>query len=473
MNFFAKKIGKNLVGSNDTVDKNKYGDDGGNEYYNAEFSVKRLDSNRKYSPYYMLETFLTSREAQAVSRFGNLNIKKFETYGDKSIQFIITVAALLFLNAHNKGQVLQLLEQIEKYTPPKEIKIWQGDLTPVYELNHNFFEFGEKLIENEMEFIYGLTYYIHQLMQDNDSADFKKVIFEFEKRTYRLLDLEYDRATGVLSVYRETDVDKVIKFWNDLFQDERNSKGALFAFYDIICKTKECNGKHCDTSQMEEHIANYARLLLYEGFYKIKAPQVMEDIRYVTQPFSDYFDRVMAPLMTKFILENENYEMLDLGEGIRQIFRNYRQIARSVGTLTESDTETITKEAVSSQRQAEMPRVGDGTILMERSDMTIAISRPFLKGKMENQEKVIVITKDRFSIGRQPEMVDYALEKCKSISRIHAEIQCSEGVYTLIDKNSSNGTFINGDRVVSGKAHEIKNNDKIMFANAEFEFIIT
>jgi len=40
------------------------------------------------------------------------------------------------------------------------------------------------------------------------------------------------------------------------------------------------------------------------------------------------------------------------------------------------------------------------------------------------------------------------------------------------DLNSKNGTFVNGVRIAANTEYEIKNNDKITFANSEYVFII-
>ena len=72
------------------------------------------------------------------------------------------------------------------------------------------------------------------------------------------------------------------------------------------------------------------------------------------------------------------------------------------------------------------------------------------------------------SIGRQ-QGVALLLEHI-SVSRLHAEITCDAGVYTLRDKGSSNGTFLNNVALEAGKAHVLRHHDRVRFGDAQFRF---
>lgn len=84
----------------------------------------------------------------------------------------------------------------------------------------------------------------------------------------------------------------------------------------------------------------------------------------------------------------------------------------------------------------------------------------------------IIVHKPSFVIGKLREQVDYVLNS-KSISRIHAEIIYENGSYHIIDINSKNGTFVNGERIESNKNYPIQDEDRIAFANKEFVFKIS
>lgn len=68
-------------------------------------------------------------------------------------------------------------------------------------------------------------------------------------------------------------------------------------------------------------------------------------------------------------------------------------------------------------------------------------------------------------IGRAPEC-ELVLDS-REVSRVHARIEAWEGVFRLVDENSSNGTFVNGRRV---RRREIHVGDVIRFGDREFRF---
>jgi hypothetical protein len=79
------------------------------------------------------------------------------------------------------------------------------------------------------------------------------------------------------------------------------------------------------------------------------------------------------------------------------------------------------------------------------------------------------ITSKSFLIGKIKEHVDGIIND-DMISRIHAEIKNDNGRYFLTDLNSTNGTFHNGRRLEANEMVEIKEEDMICFATAEYIF---
>lgn len=92
---------------------------------------------------------------------------------------------------------------------------------------------------------------------------------------------------------------------------------------------------------------------------------------------------------------------------------------------------------------------------------------PMLKAVVGSE--TIIITKPGFTLGRNQEICDYALQN-HGVGRLHAQVKQLEGVHYLTDLDSRNGTFINGERLVSNKPYEIKHQDRIAIANAEYLF---
>ena len=54
------------------------------------------------------------------------------------------------------------------------------------------------------------------------------------------------------------------------------------------------------------------------------------------------------------------------------------------------------------------------------------------------------------------------------VSNIHAIIDITEHRITIKDLNTTNGTLVNGKRIVSNTEIEIKVNDTLQFGNSEF-----
>ncbi|WP_419954644.1 FHA domain-containing protein [Neobacillus niacini] len=95
------------------------------------------------------------------------------------------------------------------------------------------------------------------------------------------------------------------------------------------------------------------------------------------------------------------------------------------------------------------------------------LSKPFLIDAESGTN--IVVTKEVFKLGRDPEQVDYTLNS-KVVGRIHAELVTTDGEYFLIDKHSRNGSYVNGVKLSSNEKTKIKHEDRIKLANQEFIF---
>lgn len=80
---------------------------------------------------------------------------------------------------------------------------------------------------------------------------------------------------------------------------------------------------------------------------------------------------------------------------------------------------------------------------------------------------IIVPDEEKKIIGRQEQVCDYVLQGT-DVSRIHAGIVCREGVLLLTDLNSSNGTYINGERIPIQEETILQKNDSVSFATIRF-----
>jgi S1-C subfamily serine protease len=79
-------------------------------------------------------------------------------------------------------------------------------------------------------------------------------------------------------------------------------------------------------------------------------------------------------------------------------------------------------------------------------------------GYTESFEKTVI------AIGRHP-LSDFRFDAQQDldVSTRHGEIRCVDGRYAVYDSNSTNGTFVNGERVPAGTPHQLRDADVIAF----------
>lgn len=78
-----------------------------------------------------------------------------------------------------------------------------------------------------------------------------------------------------------------------------------------------------------------------------------------------------------------------------------------------------------------------------------------------------------FRIGKERSAVNYFISDNTAISRNHASIVIKDRRYYVIDHNSTNHTYINGQLIPSNVEVEVFNRTKIRLANEEFELFIS
>jgi acyl-CoA synthetase (AMP-forming)/AMP-acid ligase II len=95
---------------------------------------------------------------------------------------------------------------------------------------------------------------------------------------------------------------------------------------------------------------------------------------------------------------------------------------------------------------------------------------PYLQS-LKNPAERIIIDKSSILVGRLAGSVDYVIDN-NAVGKMHAEILKKDELFYIIDLNSVNGTFVNGERIVCNTETIIKNGDKITLANEVYKFTI-
>ena len=82
----------------------------------------------------------------------------------------------------------------------------------------------------------------------------------------------------------------------------------------------------------------------------------------------------------------------------------------------------------------------------------------------------IIINKDCFSIGKDSLNIDFRIADNSAVSRRHATIRKSGKQVVIEDNNSTNGTFVRGERLIKGQTKTLINGDVIKIADEEFDY---
>ncbi|OHD15201.1 MAG: hypothetical protein A2086_11730 [Spirochaetes bacterium GWD1_27_9] len=75
-----------------------------------------------------------------------------------------------------------------------------------------------------------------------------------------------------------------------------------------------------------------------------------------------------------------------------------------------------------------------------------------------------------FGIGR--EKTNQLIVGDTKVSRHHAVVTFENGVAYIKDTDSTNGTYINGQKLVAGKKYQLKNGDKIKIGTTVINFLV-
>lgn len=104
----------------------------------------------------------------------------------------------------------------------------------------------------------------------------------------------------------------------------------------------------------------------------------------------------------------------------------------------------------------------------------------FIKDNKEANETYKLVGKDFFLIGKDNRICDIRIKQ-KNISRQHAVIQFRKIIKDnndicilpyLIDLNSTNGTYLNGDKIDNSKYYELRDKDNLNFGDKKIDFVL-
>ncbi len=122
------------------------------------------------------------------------------------------------------------------------------------------------------------------------------------------------------------------------------------------------------------------------------------------------------------------------------------------------------------------------TVDLTHRKMTTVLSQMPLPTQTSQNQAVFIRNKNNeqavinhfpFKIGASVDgNVDYAVRGNTNISQIHAIVDYKDGNYVLIDNNSTNGTYINANKIEANKPINLVSGNFIRLADEDFKFEI-
>ncbi len=83
----------------------------------------------------------------------------------------------------------------------------------------------------------------------------------------------------------------------------------------------------------------------------------------------------------------------------------------------------------------------------------------------------LILTGGNAIVGKSAREADYVIDS-PVVSRLHARLMWDGSLYRIMDLNSRNGTFINGERMKINEVRPLADGDEVRFADAAYEYHI-
>lgn len=187
-----------------------------------------------------------------------------------------------------------------------------------------------------------------------------------------------------------------------------------------------------------------------------------------SHPTKDGMDTIAVEII-RSVAGNEVDMFLDCENDFHQyeIVEEYtggtRNICKKCGKQKHTSNLPLKQEVVMNTATTEKD---DSEYVLLDPNITTILYSDTLRLTSVSSGKVVQFTKDVVTVGKEPTR-DLYIDKYKTISRHHATFFYENEMWFLRDDNSTNGTWINGVKLESGKKYQLATNDEINFAMSE------
>ncbi|SDN82014.1 FHA domain-containing protein [Paenibacillus sp. yr247] len=139
---------------------------------------------------------------------------------------------------------------------------------------------------------------------------------------------------------------------------------------------------------------------------------------------------------------------------------------------------TLTSEPINIQNYYQNLHMHTTLLSNNKPNATVFLGRvmkqplgPRFEIQIEGLTKNVPLKNDPFTIGRGGASlkVDYVLEEA-GVSRVHAEIVKNDEGYVIKDTGSTNGTYLNGEPLVTYQSYPLKDGDELRIVRHEMKF---
>jgi len=325
-----------------------------------------------------------------------------------------------------------------------------------------------------------------------------------------------NKAEGFVSV-KKIEWDNEIRLYYDITGKQSLDKGFVKRkisyqdlselLYSISCQVKECKRLFLDISGIVLSPEFIFMDLSNDRFYWIFYPgnrdshEIMDLAEYLLEHIDNGNHAAVRTVYELYrrakegsidaenlyeILkaEKEEEEIIDIkvSEGFQNAEKNAlkekelhkskieRTIDRLFDLMKSKLTENKTPDKEFEYENFDIDLSGEADVLEDSEFGTVLIALPEGNSrKLISRDNSIPDAKLDFFpcvLGSRQDCVDILLND-RSVSRMHAQIDESQGKLFLYDLNSTNGTFLNGQRLKS-EEREIKEGDEIQIGNVRF-----
>ncbi len=251
-------------------------------------------------------------------------------------------------------------------------------------------------------------------------------------------------------------------------------------FVSIGLTTKLPGGQHFQQIAAEPQPRSYRKVILQQG---VAVGALFLGDRKNALAFKRAIDhRVnLAPVAGRLFAENFHLDDWLDGQGVPQVILNVGRVDGQMQEVTGRPVDGQAREVTGRSDQFTgrpthtgqpqgSPLPWTAAAQQGESGMAYLVPVPHARVRVDVREARIGAGSEGevFTIGRQ-RGVSLLIEH-GSVSRVHAEIGCSNGEYVLRDRGSTNGTFVNNVALAMDRAYTLRNLDVVRFGDAQFRF---